>query len=196
MKHEFKFRNYLFKIVNNSPWPFFIGIIFTLSFYFIYKYYIIYKNLKEANKTLITINLELMNKIKHEHNIDVEFSEKLKMEIIEELNSNKLQTFKNSNVYIRYDSLYDKNRQIFELYLISYIDYNPLEINITYNSEIIANFYIYIGNKEISSNSLYKMLKEYILKKYCNNNISKIEEMKSKSKSKPAYYKGIYLIKC
>jgi hypothetical protein len=137
-----------------------------------------------------------MNKIKHEHNIDVEFSEKLKMEIIEELNSNKLQTFKNSNVYIRYDSLYDKNRQIFELYLISYIDYNPLEINITYNSEIIANFYIYIGNKEISSNSLYKMLKEYILKKYCNNNISKIEEMKSKSKSKPAYYKGIYLIKC
>lgn len=113
-----------------------------------------------------------------------------KLKIIEQKN------FLNFNNKSEIPFCYKKQEFIsnFEFYLRKQIDFNT-NLNLkVYNYEIIQDFYKCLGYKSLESNLLYKLLKKYILKNFCNNNIIELNKIRSKSKNKPAYYKGLYLI--
>ena len=167
------------------------------------------KNIKEINWPPVNINyynsLLQYHSIEETNNLKFEINN-LKMEInnninimLEDLSSRIVETIINRlrkpKAVSMSLSMNTNEKLKFEIFLENNIQYNPEKIKIIYNSEIIEEYYNSTNSCNIASNTLYKILKEYILKKYCDNKLMKLEEIKSKSKSKPAYYKGISIKK-
>jgi hypothetical protein len=169
----------------------------------------IQKNIKEINWPPVNINyynsLLQYHSIEETTNLKMEVNN-LKMEInnninlmLEELSNRIVETIINRLRKPKSESMslsMNNNEKLkFEIFLENNLKYNPEEIKIIYNSEILEEYYKSTNLCNIASNTLYKILKEYIFKKYCDNKIIKLEAMKSKSKSKPSYYKGISIKK-
>jgi hypothetical protein len=158
------------------------------------------KNLKDINWPPININfynsmlqfhqIEEINILKMEMNNKLQImGEELSIQIVETI-INRLRKPKVLSISSNNDE-----KLKFEIYLEDTLEYNEKGNKVVYNFEIIEEYYKISNSTNISSNTLYKILKEYILKKYCNNSQKKFEELKSKSKSKPSYYKGISIKK-